>query len=72
MDIVCGLTLVICDFAEAMKHYICTGGCEGESNTPGVCQAEECKKEGEPLTPCDCEDGLHEGAEEKNEEEEAE
>ena len=43
-----------------MTHYICTGGCEGESNTPGVCQAEECKKEGEPLLECVCENGAHE------------
>ncbi|MDO8594353.1 MAG: hypothetical protein Q7R93_02455 [bacterium] len=53
-----------------MTHYICTGGCEGQSSVPGVCQAEDCKKEGEPLTPCACEDGGHEEAEEKETEEE--
>jgi len=53
-----------------MRHYICTGGCAGESSAPGVCQAEECKKEGEQLTPCDCADGLHEGAGREKEEEE--
>lgn len=53
-----------------MQHFVCTGGCAGESSNPGVCQAEECKKEGEPLTECDCEDGLHEGAGREKEEEE--
>lgn len=43
-----------------MSHYICTGGCGGESSIPGVCQTEGCKKEGEPLLACGCEDGLHE------------
>lgn len=47
-----------------MKHFICTGGCEGESSTPGVCQAEGCVKEGEPLIECNCEDGLHREADE--------
>lgn len=41
------------------KHYICTGGCRGESETPGVCQTEECPKHGQPLTECDCTDGHH-------------
>lgn len=53
-----------------MKHYICTGGCEGQSSAPGVCQAEDCKKEGEPLIPCVCEDGVHEEAEKEEGEEE--
>lgn len=48
-----------------MTHYICTGGCKGESANPGLCQAEECKKEGEPLLPCDCADGLHKGEQEE-------
>ena len=48
-----------------MTHFICTGGCEGESSNPGVCQAEDCKKEGEPLTECSCEDSLHEDAKEE-------
>ena len=43
-----------------MTHYICNGGCDGESSVVGVCQAEGCEKEGEPLTPCNCEDGSHE------------
>jgi len=42
-----------------MTHYVCTGGCEGESSKPGVCQAEGCAKEGEPLLECNCEDGSH-------------
>ncbi|MDO8619731.1 MAG: hypothetical protein Q7R64_00080 [bacterium] len=48
-----------------MQHFVCTGGCDGESSTPGVCQSEGCEKEGEPLTACSCEDGLHEETEEK-------
>ena len=43
-------------------HYICTGGCKGESETPGTCQAETCAKYGEPLTECSCTDGAHGGA----------
>lgn len=45
-----------------MKHYICTGDCAGESGRAGVCQTEGCSREGEPLTECECEDGLHTGA----------
>ena len=55
-----------------MNHYVCTGGCDGESSAPGVCQAEGCKKEGEPLTLCACEDSLHEEAEEASSEKEDE
>ncbi len=50
-----------------MQHFVCTGGCDGESSVPGVCQAEGCEKEGEQLTPCACEDGLHEEAENASE-----
>lgn len=50
-----------------MKHFICTGSCEGEASNPGVCQAEDCKKEGEPLIECDCEDGLHKEAKKEDE-----
>ena len=42
-----------------MKHYICTGGCEGVSEKQGVCQDETCPKHGQPLTECDCVDGGH-------------
>ena len=48
-----------------MQHFVCTGGCGGESSTPGVCQSEGCKKEGEELTACSCENGLHEETEAK-------
>lgn len=33
------------------KHFICTGGCKGVSDKPGVCQAKNCPKYGYPLTP---------------------
>lgn len=42
-----------------MKHYICTGGCEGVSGQSGTCQAQSCLKYGQPLTECDCTDGKH-------------
>ncbi len=41
-----------------MKHYICTGGCHGESEVPGVCNSPTCPKHNHPLIEC-CEDGLH-------------
>src|SRR3989344_3060982 len=44
-----------------MIHYICTGGCGGVSETPGVCQAELCPLPGKPLVSCDCTDGKHYG-----------
>jgi len=52
-----------------MQHYICTGGCGGESSNLIVCQAEGCKKEGEPLTPCDCGDSVHHHHSEEKEKE---
>jgi hypothetical protein len=55
-----------------MKHFICTGGCDGESSTPGVCQAEGCENEGAPLVPCDCGNGLHREVEEKHEQQDEE
>ena len=42
-----------------MMHYICTGGCEGVSNTPGTCQAKTCPKYGKLLSECNCSDGKH-------------
>ncbi|HLC97913.1 MAG TPA: hypothetical protein VJC21_03985 [Candidatus Nanoarchaeia archaeon] len=42
-------------------HYICTGGCQGVSPTPGTCQAKDCSKHGKPLEWCSCSDGEHEG-----------
>ncbi|OGI69489.1 hypothetical protein A3A09_00070 [Candidatus Nomurabacteria bacterium RIFCSPLOWO2_01_FULL_42_20] len=44
-----------------MKHYICTGGCGGVSESPGVCQANVCVKKGHSLIECDCADGKHGG-----------
>ncbi len=52
-----------------MAHYICTGGCNGESDSQGVCDAEFCAKEGKLLTKCNCTDGLHENPGVLNEEE---
>lgn len=40
-------------------HYICTGGCKGVSDHPGVCQTDGCPLLGHELTPCDCTDDLH-------------
>ncbi|MDO8564453.1 MAG: hypothetical protein Q7R88_00475 [bacterium] len=54
-----------------MTHYICTE-CGGEASIAGVCQTEECKKEGEALLTCDCGDGLHSEVKEKKEEEQDE
>ena len=42
-------------------HYICTGGCKGMSDHPGVCNTEGCPLKGDELTPCDCTDGGHFG-----------
>ena len=50
------------------QHYICTGGCKGVSDKPGVCQAEGCPDYQKPLKECNCEDGLH-GQTDKQEEE---
>lgn len=40
-------------------HYICTGGCKGVSHQPGVCAAEGCPKQGQPLEACNCADNNH-------------
>lgn len=45
-----------------MTHYICTGGCGGVSDNPGVCNAKSCMKHDLPLTVCHCTDGKHEEA----------
>ncbi len=42
-----------------MTHYVCTGGCNGLSDTEGACQMKDCPKYGQPLTACNCEDGKH-------------
>lgn len=44
------------------EHYICDGGCKGVSEQPGVCQDENCPKNGQPLSECDCADMNHHGA----------
>lgn len=46
------------------QHYICTGGCGGVSDKPGVCQAKDCSKHNHALEPCDCKDGKHYGRQE--------
>ena len=43
-------------------HHICTVGCKGVSDKPGVCQAEDCSKHKQELTECKCEDSKHGGA----------
>ncbi|MFH1632300.1 MAG: hypothetical protein ABIA47_04800 [bacterium] len=45
-----------------MPHYICTGGCEGVSDAPGVCQTTDCDNYVEELEECDCNDDEHFGA----------
>jgi len=42
-----------------MPHYICTGGCQGVSDKPGVCQADSCSLHNHELKECDCADGQH-------------
>ena len=42
-----------------MTHHVCTGGCGGVADTPGVCGMETCPLHGQPLKECNCEDGLH-------------
>ncbi len=44
-----------------MEHYICTGGCKGESPVAKVCEADVCAKKGEEMQLCGCEDGKHFG-----------
>lgn len=40
-------------------HFICLGGCQGVSQTPGTCQAETCLLKGQELDKCDCSDNKH-------------
>lgn len=54
-----------------MSHYICTGGCGGVAEEPGMCKVEGCPFYAEELEECNCEDGTHEkceGAEVQEEE----
>lgn len=48
-----------------MKHYTCTE-CRGESDTPGVCQDQECLRKGQELVACECGDGQHGGENEED------
>ena len=48
-----------------MSHYICTGECDGVSDTPGTCQDGTCGKHQQSLQGCDCSDKKH-GREEEN------
>ncbi len=48
-----------------LRHYICPGDCEGVSEKPGVCQAENCEKHGEALEECSCQNGAHHKEENK-------
>lgn len=52
-----------------MTHCVCTGGCGGVSDQPGVCQTENCPRHGTPLQECDCEDGEHSQETEERQEE---
>jgi hypothetical protein len=48
-------------------HNICTGGCKGVSETPGVCQTNGCPKHEQPLEACDCTDSKHDGRQDEGE-----
>jgi len=45
-----------------MAHYICTGGCGGESDDPGTCNNQSCVKYHQLLTVCHCSDSHHDEA----------
>jgi hypothetical protein len=47
-----------------MLHYTCTE-CGAEEDQPNVCVNQECLKEGQELTGCECTDGEHSGEEEE-------
>lgn len=44
-----------------MEHYICTGGCRGETMLANVCEEKSCDKQGEKMSLCKCVDGRHFG-----------
>jgi hypothetical protein len=47
-------------------HYVCTGGCKGVTDREGaMCEAKDCSKHDQPLTPCSCTDGQHREAYER-------
>lgn len=41
------------------EHYICKGGCQGVSETPGTCGAGDCASYQDELEKCDCADEAH-------------
>lgn len=45
-----------------MTHYICKGGCKGVSDYPKTCGGSDCPFYGKSMEQCDCEDGTHKGA----------
>lgn len=57
-------TRVVSMYCVHMTHYICTGECNGVAAEVGYCEADNCSKQWELLTECDCSDGLH-GREQK-------
>lgn len=42
-----------------MTHYVCRGGCGGQSDELGVCEADGCSSQWEMLEACECTDGVH-------------
>ena len=42
-----------------MTHYICTGSCHQNHDEEGICMSDNCDKQYELLTKCDCTDGKH-------------
>ena len=43
----------------SMEHYVCRGGCKGNSLVSGVCQDKNCPNYGKPLEKCECVDDKH-------------
>lgn len=39
-----------------MTHYICKGGCKGESEGPVACGGKSCRDYQKPMLECECED----------------
>lgn len=44
---------------QPLPHYVCTGGCRVYSEMPGACPTPGCVRVRNPLTKCECQDGLH-------------
>lgn len=45
-----------------MKHFICKGGCGGESKEQGVCGDKDCRDFEKSMHECDCTDSQHDKA----------